>query len=256
MAQPGDLSGPCREILRAPGTTRIQQKVSDCVRNSLQKRETTLGNTEERLPSHLMGMRKGGNMKRFTFFGVVLAIGVLTAPVSAGTIGASGVLTSTANGSDFNYTITLTNTSGTGNDSIETFWFGWTPGQDYMAGAMPFNITTPSGWTDIVTGSGNSTDGYAIQFKTSTAALAPGDSLTFEFTSAETPAELAGNSLFHAHPPVTTSFVYSGQPFDGDSAQFVVSSVSSVPEPSSLSLGLLGVIASVAYFRFKRKRMA
>jgi hypothetical protein len=192
-------------------------------------------------------------MKRIMSLAIVIAAGLLAAPVSAGTVDASGVLTSKPNGSDFDYTITLTNTSGTGNDSIETFWYAWVPGHNFMAGPKPINIITPTGWTDIVTGAGNSTDGYAIQFTTSTAALAPGGSLMFGFTSAETPAELAGNSLFGSNPPVGTSTIYSGQPFSGDSATFVVSSV---PEPSSLTLGVLGVIASFAYLRFKRKERA
>ena len=192
-------------------------------------------------------------MKRIMSLGTIMAAGLLAAPVSAGTIGASGVETSQADGSDFDYTITLMNTSGAGNDSIETFWYAWVPGHNFMAGPKPTNIITPTGWTDIVTGAGNSTDGYAIQFKTSSAALAPGGSLTFGFTSAETPAELAGNSHFGSNPPVGTSTVYSGQPFSGDSLMFTVSSV---PEPSSLTLGVLGVIASFAYLRFKRKERA
>jgi hypothetical protein len=195
-------------------------------------------------------------MKRILSLAMFMAAGLLAAQVSAGTIGASGVETWKADGSDFDYTITLTNTSGAGNDSIETFWYAWVPGHDFMAGAIPTNVINPTGWTDLITGSGNATDGYAIQFKTSSAALAPGGSLMFGFTSDQTPAELAGNSLFGSNPPVGTSFVYSGQPFSGDQLQFVVSSVSSVPEPSSLILGLFGVMASAAYLRLKRKKSA
>jgi hypothetical protein len=221
------------------------------------KNENMLGLMGARLPYHPMKGQPGGNMKRIMSLGIVMAVGLLAAPVSAGPISASGVLTSKASGSDFNYTINLTNTSGAGNDSIETFWFAWTPGHNYMPGAMPINIIAPTGWTDSITGSGNATDGFAIQFVTSSAALAPGGSLTFGFTSAETPAVLAGNSPFGTFPPVTTSTVYSGAPFSADSDQFVVSSaVSSVPEPSSLTLGLFGVIASLTYLRFKRKKRA
>jgi hypothetical protein len=190
-------------------------------------------------------------MVRSILSGVVLAICVLTAPVSAGVIDASGNMTAVADGAKWDYTITLTNTSGAGNDSIETFWYAWVPGHDFLPGLAPTNIIAPSGWTDIVTGSGSASDGFAIQFKTSTAALAPGSSLTFGFTSAESPTVLAGNSPFSDNPPIGTSFVYSGQPFAGDHAQFVVSSV---PEPSSLLLGLFGAASTFGYLKLKNRK--
>jgi hypothetical protein len=46
---------------------------------------------------------------------------MLTASASAETIDASAVITAKPDGSDFDYTISLTNTSGLGNDSIATF---------------------------------------------------------------------------------------------------------------------------------------
>ncbi len=162
-------------------------------------------------------------MKRTIVFGMVLAAGgLIAATADAGTIDASAVITAQAAGAEFDYTITLTNTSGVGNDNIATFWFGWVPGKDFMADA-PISVTDPTGWKDVVT-HGGSTDGYAIQFDalTSASSLSPGGSLTFSFVSPDTPAELAGDSKFYTSFPVQTSFVYSQGPFQGDGHEFVV----------------------------------
>ncbi len=71
-------------------------------------------------------------MKRIIPLGIVLsAIGTFTPSASAGIIDASAVITAKPDGSDFDYTIKLTNTSGLGNDSIATFWFAWVPGAGF-----------------------------------------------------------------------------------------------------------------------------
>ncbi len=191
-------------------------------------------------------------MRRFTFFGVVLSIGVLTTPVSADSIIPSGVLSSTPDGANFDYSITLMNSSAS-NASIGTFWFGWVPGEDFMA-TSPLSVTNPTGWKDKITGGGPG-DGYAIQWVSSSSSdnVAIGGSLTFQFTSADTPTEIAGLSKFYPTTPVETSFVYSGAPFSDAGFKFAVSSV---PEPSTLTLGILAVLSSCAYLRFRRKRMA
>jgi hypothetical protein len=193
-------------------------------------------------------------MKRFTFFGFVLAIGVLTAPVSAANISASGVLSWTPDGADFDYTITLTNSSSS-TASIGTFWFAWVPVpfEDFLA-TSPLSVTNPTGWKDKITHRG-STDGYAVQWVSSSPSdnVAIGGSLTFQFTSKDTPAQISGDSQFYPGTPVETSFVYAGDPFVNPADEFVVTSV---PEPSTLTLGILALVSSYAYSRFKRKRMA
>jgi hypothetical protein len=45
------------------------------------------------------------------------------------------------------------------------------------------------------------TNGFAIQFTTTTDPLDPGNSQVFRFTSADTPSMVTGNSLFFDHPP-------------------------------------------------------
>jgi hypothetical protein len=195
-------------------------------------------------------------MKRAIAFGMVLAAGgLIVAPADAGTIDASAVITAQADGADFNYTITLTNTSGTGNDSIATFWFAWVPGKDFLA-TDPLSVSPPSGWKDVIT-HGGATDGYAIQFDAlaTTNDLAPGGSLVYSFTSADTPAELLGHSVFFTGFPVLTSFVYSLGPLKGDGAEFVVNGAS-LPEPSSLVLGIVGAVGSLGCWRHRRRAKA
>lgn len=137
----------------------------------------------------------------------------------AQTLSAGAQLSGVASNGALNYTLTLSN-SNASTASIETFWFGWVPGADFMP-VSPTNVGTPAGWTDQIT-HGGAGDGYAIQFVTSTAALAPGGSLTFTFTSTSSPATMAGDSPYYSTTPIGSSFVYSGPPESGASDQFVV----------------------------------
>jgi len=193
-------------------------------------------------------------MRRIVFLVIALAVGLSATPGFSAGIDASAVLTSKPDGPNFDYSITLTNSSSS-TDPIGTFWFAWVPGKDFLP-TNPFDITTPNGWMEQVTHGGPG-DGYAIQFIAGAgSALAAGSSLTgFGFTSADTPAQLAGNSPFYSTFPATTSFVYNGAPFSSVSEQFVASfaSASSVPEPSSLILGLCGLGTLVGYSQFKKR---
>jgi hypothetical protein len=193
-------------------------------------------------------------MKKTLFVGLVLAAGAVTSPAFAGDLIASGVLTATPDGSDFNYTISLTNSSSS-TVPLGTFWFGWVPGKDFMPTApIPGDFISPAGWTENVT-HGGSSDGYAIQWVSGGTAsdLAPGSSLTFGFTSATTPSQLAGDSSFYPTFPTTTSFVYQGTPFSGLSDQFVVG-FASIPEPGTFVMGTCGVLAAGAYVGYTRRR--
>jgi hypothetical protein len=192
-----------------------------------------------------------GTMKRLVSLVIVMATGLFATAALAGPIDASAVLTSKPDGSNFDYSITLTNSSAS-TSPIGTFWFAWLPGEDFLP-TNPFNITAPTGWTEQVTHTGPG-DGFAIQFIAGTGALlAPGSTLSdFGFTSADTPTQLAGNSPFYPGTPATTSFVYAGAPFVQPQEQFVVT-VSSVPEPSSLVVGVFVVISSAGYVRFKKR---
>jgi hypothetical protein len=191
-------------------------------------------------------------MRSALFLCIVMATAVMVTPASAGFIQASSTISSALdpNGVDFDYTITLTNSSAS-TDPVGTFWYSWVPGKDFMLND-PISEVTPAGWMVQVT-HGGTTDGYAIQWVASSGAtIAPGASLTFGFTSAETPAELAGNSPFYPTFPEETATLYNGLPLTGDSEKIVVSAVSSVPEPSSLILSLVGGLALVSYKRIGR----
>jgi hypothetical protein len=158
------------------------------------------------------------------------------------------------NGSDFNYTLKLTNSSSS-TDNLGTFWFAWEPGEDFLA-TKPISETTPSGWKATVTHFGAS-DGYAIQWVAgSGSSLAPGKSLIFGFESADTPAQIGGVSVIDSGNHVTTSFAYQGAPFSGDSDLFVLTRQSSVPEPSSLTLWLVAVLVGLAYAGRRRAQKA
>jgi uncharacterized protein YjdB len=154
----------------------------------------------------------------------------------------SGVISSKSDGSNFDYMIALSNSSSSG-ASIGTFWYSWVPGEDFLATA-PTSVTPPTGWIDNVTSMGSG-DGFAIQFISNGASdnVQPGSSLNFVFTSADTPAELNGDSVFYPSTPVGTSFVYPQGPFSDAGHQFVVAqaatltSIAVTPANTSLPAG-------------------
>jgi hypothetical protein len=187
-------------------------------------------------------------MKKIAFL-FALGAGIsYAASAMAGPIDASATVSAIADGPNWDYTITLKNLISS-TDSVQTFWYAWVPGADFLP-TSPSSVSSPTGWTDQITHFPNvSTNGYAIQFVTTSAALTPGSELEFKFTSADTPAQLAGDSPFYPGTPVGTSFLYSGAPFQGDSLQFVVTSV---PEPSTLTLALVGGLVWFAGLRVRK----
>ena len=171
----------------------------------------------------------------FAMFSTVHAADSATATISDTSLG----------GGEFDYSITLKDT-GAGN--LGTFWYSWVPGKDFMP-VSPTNIVAPTGWTDTVT-NGGASDGYAIQFVSSSAPLTAGATDTFTFESTATPAQIAGNSPFYPTTPVDTAFVYSGGPFSDAGLDF---QVASAPEPSSTALFFLGALVVAYGIRHRRK---
>jgi len=174
-------------------------------------------------------------MKRFLIsgFAAFLFAGVASAVAPS----ASGFLTWDFNGTNYDYDIHLTNTGTTG---IQTLWYAWIPGESYLP-STPVSTSAPAGWTqNLITHS--ATDGFGIRWQTTTSPLAAGSTLSgFKFTSTADPLTLAGNSLFHANPPVGTTFVFTGTSISlPDSFKFVINP-SPVPEPATIAGLALGI---------------
>ena len=191
-------------------------------------------------------------MNRLLLITAILAAVSIPARCHGGIINANATVSAVADGANFDYTIHLTNFA-TSTDSIQTFWYAWVPGKDFLP-TSPISVTPPAGWTDLITHVPNvPTNGYAIQFKTSSSPFTPGNSLDFKFTSADTPTQIAGISPFYPGTAVGVSVLYQGQPFQGDSLTFTVQSV---PEPSSLAMGILGALGSLGGWSLQRRRKA
>jgi hypothetical protein len=156
-------------------------------------------------------------------------------------ITASGVISSTSNSGNYDYSITLTN-SASSSAAVGTFWYAWiaVPNEDFLA-TRPISVTPPAGWTDSITHSG-SADGYAILYSASSPAydIQPGSSLDFNFTSADAPASVNGDSTYYPGTPAGTSFVYPAIPFSDSGHQFVVTPAPTLggppPSPTTLTL--------------------
>lgn len=151
---------------------------------------------------------------------IVLAGGLWQAPAIAA-LSASAILTPQQLRPDsWRYSITLYDT---GSTSIGMWWFAWAPSENFMPTA-PTNIMPPPGWSSSDTNFGSS-DGHAILW-TPTTPLGPGESLGgFQFDSASSPAELAGNSPFYPGTPVGTSFAWPAPPTGEDPFKFVARTV-------------------------------
>jgi hypothetical protein len=173
-------------------------------------------------------------------YGLALSVLMVGASVANAAETATGqVAVQSVSGPTTTFTITLNDT---GTTNIGTFWYGWIPGNDFLA-SLPTVTASPTGWGSSITGSGNSSDGYAIEWTNqSGAALTPGGHFTFSFSSAD--------SLAHPSTLVGTSFIYSGGAFSDSGYQFVVTTV---PEPGALAILALGATALMARRRGWRR---
>ena len=144
-----------------------------------------------------------------------------------------------AGGGNFNYTLTLKNLA-TSTSPIETLWFSWVPGLDFMDVA-PTAESGPTNW-DIFVESGFYYAGYSIRWTTTTADLNPGGQMQFNFTSPITPVDLAGNDHFFGYYPELESYVYS-QSIEGGNSEALIAE--QIPEPSTVALVGFGTIAAL-----------
>jgi hypothetical protein len=131
------------------------------------------------------------------------------------------LLHTTGSGANTVYTYDIS-LKDTGTQDIGTFWFGWQPEEDFLK-SVPTGIVSPLGWSPSLTGSGNSTDGSAIEwtasgFYTQTAGQTVDG---FQFSSSDSPAVLAGDSPTHPGTPMLTSETYEGAAFSAGAFEFV-----------------------------------
>jgi hypothetical protein len=156
---------------------------------------------------------------------------------------------STVNNGDYTYNVTFQNSASSLNP-VAFIWFAWTPdsgyynyGGDLMPGTTPLDVQTPAGW------SGNpyiyypGYDGYSIQFTSSSTGLAPGQSVTFQFDSPDSPSTMSGTSPYPFYGattyPILYSYYYQTTSETGAQGNFTVALVPA-PEPSTLGLLALG----------------
>jgi hypothetical protein len=149
----------------------------------------------------------------------------------------SATITVSGTGPSYRYSIALSNS---GTADIGTFWYAWTPSQDYLDSA-PTLISSPPGWGSAITANGP-TDGTAIQWVATSNKVKPGATLSgFEFTSTNTPAQIFfGNSAHYPEFRMGTSTLYIGNPLTDPGFEFVVTPMESVSAPPQLAITLSG----------------
>ncbi len=156
-------------------------------------------------------------------------------------LSASGTISAaTAGGGSYNYTIIVSNGVGA-SVSVGSFWYAWVPGQYYLPTA-PSSVQVPTGWGDNIANS----DVSSIQYFASSSSfyISPGSTLSFGFTSTNTPAVIFGNAPNHPGTPIGTTVFYSSN-FSGSQQTSVITPV---PEPCALAL-LLAVIGAFGIIR-------
>ena len=84
--------------------------------------------------------------------------------------------------------------------------------------------------------------------------MAVGNSLTFNFESAETNTQLAGPTPFFTHPRETVSVVYNQAPFSAVSQELPINVATPAPEPLTLIPAALGAIG-IGAGRYRRRRV-
>jgi hypothetical protein len=151
------------------------------------------------------------------FFSLLITLGATSVALAQGE-SASGTVSGQYNGSSYDYTIMLNNTSGS--VGIGSFWYSWTPNIPpfFYLPSTPNSATAPAGWSALV-------DANSIQYSSSGSPLGPGQSIQFQYNASFSPGQLTGTAGY--------SYVYTGGIF-GDAGAFV--NITTVPEPASLGL--------------------
>lgn len=168
------------------------------------------------------------------FLNLLVALGTASVAFAQGE-SATGTVSGQFNGSLYDYTVTLNNTSGS--VPIGSLWYAWIPFAFYLPGT-PATASAPAGWTASIVAN-------SIEYVSSGTPLAPGQSIQFTYSASFTPAQLTGTAGY--------SYVYTGG-IEGDPGAFV--DIQTVPEPSSLGLLMTGFLGLTWIGRRKFHKLA
>ncbi|HZM03322.1 MAG TPA: PEP-CTERM sorting domain-containing protein [Candidatus Saccharimonadales bacterium] len=169
---------------------------------------------------------------RFTL-AVAAGLAASTMTGHAQGINASATLTDVPGaGGTFTYTLTLNNAS-SATTPIQGFWYAWIPGHFFLPTVPSSASGGLSGWSATVS------SGSIMYQGTAANAIAPGQSDSFTFVSTDTPSTLAGSS---GGFPIGDSVAYPGTINFSSASPNEQFTVQSVPEPSSLSLLVVGSV--------------
>jgi hypothetical protein len=162
---------------------------------------------------------------------------VVSASPAAAVVMGTATISTTQTSAPYTYSITLHNT---GTLAIDTLWFAWldNPEKNLMSVA-PTSIHSPANWFGFSSTNG-APDGFGVEYYIFSGGLAPGGTLTgFQFTSTESPAQLASdiNVPGVGNLPVATTFLYNGFAFSPNVAEITTTVV---PEPGTIALAVLG----------------
>jgi hypothetical protein len=180
-------------------------------------------------------------LKQFTIR-LAVAAGLAASATSAHAQSATATISAVQNGGNYDYTVILQNTSTT--ISLNGFWYGWIQ----FFNDLPSSPSSANNTLDWV----NGLDGNSIQYYNngSGTSLAPGQSATFTFVDASTPAAItlgeSGESVAYVHNGVPDA----SQSSPGDSTG-IITPVLIVPEPSSIALLAAGTILMAFSVRYR-----
>jgi len=142
-------------------------------------------------------------------------------------------------GGNFDYTISLKNT---GTESLNSFWYAWTPGVFDLPTVPTSAANSSLGWIATI-------DGDSIQWQNIACApaLAAGQSETFRFDSTS-PLSAITTSPSGRSVAFTTDKIQFNAGMAGQSTPVFAPTIAAVPEPSALGLLTIGSLIMAGSF--------
>lgn len=184
------------------------------------------------LPERLICLSTATRVALKILFLAMLVLGTAVSVKGQGDM-PSGTLGFSGNG-PYLYTLTFSNAP-SATSPIGSVWYAWIPGHFYLPG-QPISVAAPAGWTA-------NASGHSVQWSANSAAydIGPGQSLSgFSYRANFTPAQLA------AAPNSGLSDAYAGA-LQSDLGRYFT--VQSVPEPSTVTLLILGATGLLLFSR-------